>query len=472
MSITPNGFEIMLINDIRQSIIDEIRISYPDLLLEPETVEGHLVDLVSNRVYQLYLLMQSLYNNTPQYAKGIVMDSFAILKGILRFNAQPAVVTETFVGVNGSSIPANTLISDASGFQYRTVEDLTMTETCSNKIQINFTSVPTSGTWTLVINGTSHTFNYDATLMTSHAKIASYTGNYEDGFMCVLTEQPSTVSVSRSGAFNAIPSFLLIERDDLFKGSVQAVATRSGLFTSPAWTVSLLPTTISGVEYLYNVLSSSEGRNTETDAELFERFVSEPGALGATIEGIKALLPRLVNDINDIDPVTKVLIKTHYGVGPSGAPNPLEVFISGGTGKGQIIADNLRLNLIAAGIEMLGDETYTVTDSDGFEHTSKFSRVTKKEIYVNMNISVNPATFPGEDAVKEALVTWGNALSVGQDVIRIPGVVGALINVPGILDVPLLELSDDDVTYSESNIDIDDYEESEWSASNITITIL
>lgn len=472
MTITALGYELPLINDIRTSIADEIRITYPDLLLKPETVEGHIVDLVANRVYQLELKMQALYNDLPGNAIGLALDSWCKLKGISRYAATPAVTELTFVGNNGTTIPAGTLVVDNSDLNYSTQADINLTEVCSNIIQINFTSVPTSGTWTLTINGVSTVFNYNVVNMLLHSKVSSYTGNYEDGFTCVIVEQPSTVAVVRSGAFNAVPSALILERSDLFKNTVTAVATRPGLFTSPAWAVAQLVVSIAGVNYTYNVLASDEGRNEETDDELYERFSTLNGSISGSIEGLKESLPRFVNEEVDDDPVTKVLIRTHYGAGPTGAPNPIEIYVSGGVSKGQEIADALRLHLVAPGITLYGDETYTCQDSDDFDHECKFSRISKQPIYVNIRVQVDASVFPGAEAVKEALVEWGNSLGAGSKVIRIPGVTSALSAIPGILDIPLLTLSEDGVTYVATNIDIDPYEESEWTLANIDVDVI
>ena len=471
MGITETGYQLKLISEWRQDIISEIRTTYPDLLLAPESIEGHIVDVVSNRLYQADLKMQALYNNTPKYAVGQALASFGLLKGLIPYTPQPASGNVTFVGDFGAEVDAGSLVKDSSELEYKTLADIILDEVCGNKIYIGFTSVPTGGTWTLNINGTSYVFNYDETDITLHPLVSGATGSYLEGFVCELTEAPSGVEVTRSSVFNASVSAFITEHEDLFKKSVNVLAPVPGNFTSSAWTVTSAVTSLPGVNYIYNEADMDSGTDAETDEEFYIRFNDNSGALGGTINGIRNLLPLLVNGDETEDLITKTVIKEHSGAGPAGAPNPLEIFVSGGISRGQSIADTLRLNLVSAGITLLGDELWTVTDDDGFEHPTRFSRVSSKLIYLRASIEVD-STFPGVDALKEAIIAYGNALSVGEDVIRIPGVTSAFAQVDGLTNIATLELSNDGFTWASSNIAVDTYEESEWVLANIDITVI
>lgn len=471
MTISASGYEVGNITDIRQSLIDSIQSDYPDLTFEPETFEGHIVDLVADRIYKLELKFQSLYNNTPSTAIGQALYSFGLLKGLTPIPAQPSILSATFVGANGATVPSDSMIKDNQGFIYKTISSITLSDTCDNKIFVNFSKTPTAGTWSLTIDDESRTFVFNISSFTTHPYVSSQTGNFLDGYVLTLTVNPTTVSVSKSSAFDAVVTSNILELDDLYKGDVLAVNQTVGNYKTESHQCNILVNNIVDVDYVYNALDSTEGTNDETDVEFFERMYDVSLANGNSLDGIKNRLMYNINNGETLDLIRKVLIKTHYGVAPEGAPNPLEVFVSGGVSRGQEIAEELRLNLVSAGITLLGDETYTVTDIDGYEHESKFSYVPTIDIYVNLEIETD-STYDGDDAVKNAIVQWGNSLGIGKDVIRLPGLISSISGINGITNVVLLELSDDGITYAESNISIDDYTESSWTTDNITITVV
>jgi len=363
------------------------------------------------------------------------------------------------------------LVKDNQGFNYRTINSTILTEVCDNKIFIRFSKVPTSGTWSLTVDDETRTFNFDNTTITTHPYVSSQTGSYLDGFVLTLSLNPETISVAKSTTFDSNVESFILEKDDLFKGSVIATNTTPGAFQTKAYNCNILTTSVTNVQFVFNPENSSEGRNAETNEEFYQRFTETSLANGNSIEGIKNRLLQIINRNQTTDLLRKVKIKTHYGMGPSGAPNPLEVFIAGATTKGEQVATVLRLNLVSAGITLLGDEEFAVRDSEDIEHISRFSRIATKDIYVRMDIEVD-GTFETIEEVKEAIVQWGNSLDAGQDVIRIPGLVSSFVGIKGILNVENLELSLNGADYNPENIEIDPFEESAWSIDRIEINII
>lgn len=474
MTITNDGYVVKLINEIRTELINTLKVDYPTLLFEPETFEGHVVDLVAEKIYNLMLTQESLYNQTPETAVGQALYSFGFLKGLSPNPATPSVATVKILGTLNATVPEGALIKDNQGYTYAVQEETVLTNACAdNKIYVGFNRVPDAGTWTLTIDDQSLVIQWDdeASDIETHPYVTSATGNYKDGFELELTLRPTTIETTKSSAFPATPFTQIVELDNLYYEEVLVVNTEAGAYVSDPYRITTLITKPSGITYVYNDEISSTGTAEETDDEFYDRFIDTPIANGNSIEGIKSRLISIINDNQTFDLLEKVKIKEHYTLGATGAPSALEVFVSGAVTRGEEIARQLRLNLVSAGIQLLGDESYTVTDSDGETHQSKFSYVTKKDIYVNMRLKVT-VDYAGDDVVKDALVRFGNSLGVGEDVIRLPGVISALYGIDGINDVVYLKLSDDNIYFDETNISIDDYEESNWTTANISLTTI
>jgi len=127
-----------------------------------------------------------------------------------------------------------------------------------------------------------------------------------------------------------------------------------------------------------------------------------------------------------------------------------------------------------AGIETYGDVSKTVTDSQGFSHTIKFSRPTEVDIWLILDLTTT-SEYPtdGDNQVKALMVEWGNGLGVGQDIIVYPDLVAQLATIPGITDVGVkIGLSDPPTL--DDNIPIDDgtggdAEISAWDTARITV---
>ena len=129
-----------------------------------------------------------------------------------------------------------------------------------------------------------------------------------------------------------------------------------------------------------------------------------------------------------------------------------------------------------AGIEPHGDVNKTVTDSQGFDHTIKFSRPTEVDIYLELDLTVT-SEYPadGDTQVEDTMVEWGNALGAGQDVIVFGtnALVAQLNSIPGIEDV-VVRVKDGAGPTTDDNVFIDDgsvatVEISRWDTSRITV---
>lgn len=468
--ITENGYKLPLLSDIRRDIAEAIRSKFPELLLEPESVEGHITDVVAERIWRLEQKLQSLFALTPATAKGIGLDHFAVLKTLTRIEAQPATVFVTLVGPDSTLVTQGLKVKDIRGFEYQLSDDVLLDQTCDNLFVIRFSSIPSAGTITVNVNGTATSLSWNQPL-TDHPLISDVEGDFVRGFKCTVSETLDSVSVTRSATYNSTPTAQILESDLFFKNTISSVAIEFGAYSSAPYTVNSGVNLPGVIEYVYNSDFSVGGSDRETDEEFYNRFISNTGAIGGSIQGIINNLIFLANEGRIDDLVTQVKVREHYGTGPEGAPNPLEVYVEGGTTIEQKIAEIIRLYLVSAGITLLGDLEFTVVDSEGVAHESRFSRPELVDVYVNIELEVD-SSYPGDEEVKKAIFEWGSKLRIGQDVIRIPGLTSSLRDIPGILNVDTLGLSTDGITFEEDNLEISDWSLSNWNIDNINVTII
>lgn len=246
------------------------------------------------------------------------------------------------------------------------------------------------------------------------------------------------VPIGFIASVNGDPSarFVTIESGIIVGGYVDLdfQAENTGAVQAPAGSLTVIETPQTGVDSVTNTLDAVLGRDTETDAELKQRRAELLQRSGtATVEGIR----RHVLDVLNVLQCT--VIENSSGiVDPDGRPpKSFESVVSGGddTEIAQAIFDAK-----AAGIETHGAITKVIVDSQGISHDVKFSRPADKEIWLIVNITPNTDPnegdlYPtsGDQDVEDALLVYGEAFTMGQDVINsqlyspintVPGVVG------------------------------------------------
>jgi len=260
---------------------------------------------------------------------------------------------------------------------------------------------------------------------------------------------------------------------------VECTCTVTGPLTANSGTITVIDNPISGLTSVENAEDAVAGRDIETDAEFRIRRnqrlqISLAGPLGA----IRSAILELNDDATKAELESVILFENYTNVTDSRnlPPKSLEavVYQAGGvTSRDAEIAEAI-FESKPAGIETYGTVSNTVTDSQGFDHTIKFSRPTEVDIYLDLDLSVND-DYPldGDTQAQDLIAAWGNSLGSGQDVIVYPALVGQLASIPGITDVTVRIGIAPDPTLDD-NIDIDDgsvalVELSRWDTSNIIV---
>lgn len=240
---------------------------------------------------------------------------------------------------------------------------------------------------------------------------------------------------------------------------VEMESTETGPIVANAGTLTVIVTPVSGWNSITNDADATLGEDEETDADLRLRRVEELRATGsASVEALKA-------DISTVADVEEVVIfeNTALTTDVDGVPGKaFEAVVLGG--EDADIAEQI-FNSKSAGIEAYGTTTETVTDSQGFDHTIKFTRPTEKTMMVEIFTTIDADEFPsdGADQIKQAVVDRADELQgIGDDVI-LTKYYGAINGISGVADVTTLKFYDNATLGSEVLAETNFATHTKWS---------
>src|SRR5690625_2769756 len=226
---------------------------------------------------------------------------------------------------------------------------------------------------------------------------------------------------------------------------------------TPANTITEIVTPLVGVDEVTNIEATSGGRDKETDAELRERY-DRSFAFGgsATTASIEANLLGLAG-VRDARVHENTTMNELDGM----PPKSIAPFVFGG--EDEDIARTI-YELKSAGIQSYGTTEITITDENDEEHTIGFTRNDVVDIYVHVELETND-DFPidGYKQVRTKVIEYiggqdedaveYNGLGLAQDVIYVK-VIGAIQQIEGITDIPVLYIDTKTPAENIGNINI------------------
>jgi uncharacterized phage protein gp47/JayE len=295
--------------------------------------------------------------------------------------------------------------------------------------------------------------------------------------VCQVDGTPATSIPAGSQVRSTAGDLFTLDTTVVLTGSpddANFTAIEYGPIPALAGTITEIVTPISGWDTVDNTDAGVVGRYEETDAELRQRRIAFISIIGAaTVEAIGGRI------LQEIDGVTAVSIYTNredttdiYGR----PPHSVEAVVLGGDD------DDIRAKLwetVAAGIQTYGNESGTITDSNGDTQDVYFSRPVTEYVWIIVTVDsyYNEEIFPvdGSDAIKEALVEYGSTFGMGKDLIidrwqvpiytEVPGIGGMTIQ-HAVTSTPLGTPS-----YGTSNIAIGPTSIAEMDTDRITVNL-
>jgi uncharacterized phage protein gp47/JayE len=460
--------------------------------LLPTEIFGQLIGIFSDREAEIWDLLEAVYNSAfPDTASGINLDNVAAITGAVRKSATKSVATVRLFGALGTSVPQGIVFSVAGvpTSRFTSTTGGTIGAGLNETQKIVFSAVPASGTFKLTFDGdTTAALQYNASAndiksaleLLDSVDVVDVTGSFSAGFLVEFkgtmaeADQPAILPFDvllADGSSNPIT----ITVSEIQKGygpflDVTAAANVTGPVQAPAGTLTVIETPIFGIDSALNLLDADLGQSQETDGDLkLRRLASLQRSGASTIPGILAGLLA----IDGVDTVFVFENTTDIVDGEGRPPRSYEAYIQGGE-----VADIVPVlwGTKPAGIQMIGNQSETFTDEQGFSQTVKFSRPVEREVWLIVEVETNTdplergGVYPtnGDQLVRDAVLAYGVQHEIGEDVVlsrfyssinAIPGVVGISIKA-GFAENPAGTV----------NLDIDVAELAVFDSTRITVT--
>jgi len=476
--------------------LDDIKIEYetffksifgPNINILPSSKFGQLIGILSERESLLWELGEGIYNSQyPLKSSAVQLDNVVSLTGLKRQSGLKSQVTLTFLGDVGTIIPALSIFSVSGNSSARFVLETSQTISAGqDEIQkILFDSVPDSGNFVLSLGGNdSASLAFNATsqdienALNALPNLSSVlvAGDFSTGFNITFQgadgfqDQP-LLSVGTNSLLNgATPVNLTFSTTQIgFPNRVQAlvVAENVGAISAPSGSLSVIENPLVGLVSVSNELDATVGRSIESDADLKLRRENSLQTAGASVLGAIASQLASLSLVDAVVAFENITMITDVDGRP---PKSFEMVVQGGVDLD--IAQKI-WETKPAGIETFGTSSALATDSEGVTHLMKFSRPFDVLIYVEFDLTVD-VNFPvdGQSQAETAILNFGNALTIGQDVIVFPKLISTLNNIQGILDISIRIGKTASPTLND-NIVIASNEVSKWDSARTLVTIL
>ena len=426
--VTPTGLNRKTLQELRVEFENKFKqvfgVTFETAVDSPN---GLLVSQLALSYNDLWELAQEIYSSLdPNQAVGAALDARVAFNGISRKPALPCKVEAVLYTTNANStIYAGALANRQRGnLNFALDETVTISRASCDELLI-------------IDNGsaknTEYVFHFtfgDVTLnnSTSAGNLSVLrTAVNSAGGSATLTDRGLIVKTSDSfpvGITGAMPDDFIILSGK--KGDFTAVDL--GYQTCEIGELDTIAVGVSGWNSVYNYVAGDPGEDLESDESLRVRR-----AAAARVRKSRATDPAIEAALLDVRGVSSALVKSNRGFDTDSDGIPGKAFTSlviGGNDNeiAQCIYENQ-----PAGIQSYGNTSVNITDSHGIEQQISFSRPTAVYLWVKVTYSLyDEEAFPGQDAVKAALVEWAEReYTLGKDVIS-TRINQGLYDVPGI----------------------------------------
>lgn len=476
-TLNANGFTIrtmtQIVEALRQRAATE-EFFGENIDTTPDSALGILINLFAAGVLEQEELSQAVYDQfNRDKAEGKNLDDLAALIGISRLRASGSTGELLFTGSNGITVPQGFATSDVDDRIVLTDNAVTLNRNSCQQSRFSVSSVTVGQDYTLNIEGTE--FTYTSKAGDTNIQIIEGLHNavgIRPTFMSQVEEE-TTLAIISTLQNNSLTTLNTSNLQlDSVSSTVRGTAAVAGATPFVTGSITQIPNAQLGVNSVTNPSDFTLGRLGETDQQLRLRLAQREQSTGtATIPAIEASLSSLTG-------VTNVLVIENDDITADSAgrpPKSYQTYVSGG--NEQDIANEIWTTK-PAGIQTFGDITRVVRDSQGVEQSVSFSRPTERFAHVRVTYSLyDEESFPvnGEEAIRNAVLNFGNSLSQGNDVIPQRFNAAIFQNVSGLLtvstEIGLTTTSGGTPSYVTTPIPVANTEFTSFDLSRITASI-
>lgn len=420
--VTDTGFVKKDITVIKAELEALLKALFGDNInVDPDSTFGQFIGTFSKQGADFWDGLEQVYHSQyPNTADGVSLDNVAAINAITRKAATETFVESVLFGTEGTVVTAGSqaeLEETSEIFELRTA--VTISALAAVKAEC---SVPATGgaDYTVTINTSTFTGSGASITAIVAAIVADITAGSEpveatdnlDGSFTIVSNDAVTsfsVSVGTDVDLDSFGSYGIFD------------AVIAGATPVPVGTLTIIVTPISGWNSVDNLLIGQIGTDVETDVEFRLRRLNDLAAVNAaTLDAIRS---RISNDVEGVSQV--IVLENRTDIVDSGGrpPHSFEAVVVGG--ESQDIGEKI-WEVKPAGIatHKNTDPTFgisvNVTDSEGNIQIVNFSRPETIIVQVASRLTLySEESFPigGNDAVREAILAYGQELNIGNDLL-------------------------------------------------------
>lgn len=486
MALDATGLTVQSFTEILENLNTNLKANLGQTVDTSEnSLLGVINNLLASSLSDLNELAQGLYDSTSLLkAEGEALENLALLVGYLRTPATSTSGVAYFIGADGTDIPEGSSVSSVRGDEYLTTEPVQIAAQDCVNARLGVAVVQDNEDYVVTIDAVTETYTSDANatiteILTGLEALIALNSDVTTNLVIDLDEEADSYLEIDKVNKDIPMSITAISYIDFPQATTSSIisAAQTGAIAGDAEAIINILTPIVGWEAVINPTDFGLGADLETDEELRLRVLSGYSTVGsATPDTIGSILLEVAG-------VTAVKVKeniTEVIDGDGIPPKSYECIVN--DGDAQDIGNTI-WETKPAGIRTHGDISVLVDDFNGQEQTVKFSRPTTKYAHISVYYTkYNEEDFPvdGEDTMKQAMLEFGDTLTIDNDVIpqRFVGVIYP--EVSGILDLDIeiattANVNDDPVAspidpFTNQPIPYSDEEISSFAISRMTVT--
>lgn len=417
--LTPQGPNIkrldVILDEMHDALTEKLGVNTRQ---NPQSLLNHLLTNVADRIAELWEYgVDVYYSQYPSTAEGISLDNAAQYGGSTRETPAPSYYRILCTGLDGTVIPAGTLIaSDTNPVTQLTLSDARMiTRSSFNTATLKVAASAILSPLTVILNGTPYSF----TPKDKEGFVEALRGLQEtivdDSFTVTLNEEAGLLQIRANDDTSSNTMVLSENLTTETVGSIITFATvESGDILLPNGIVTKIVKSAAGLQAVTNVGTYIAGRLSETDIDFRQSYADKifsrstrmlesiRSAILSNVQGVTSVAP-YENDSNVIDDMGRW-------------PHSVEVVVDGGDSTE--IAQQI-LNTKAGGINTFGSVEVVIPGVYGEDITVRFNRPTYVKVWFRIGVTVSrKAVLPINYAslIKEVILESMDELDTGQNV--------------------------------------------------------
>jgi len=418
--LTSTGFKLKRLSDILSDLNAGVTSTFGSFNTAADSAMGQFMGIFAAVAAERWEVDEDVYfSQYPATAEGVSLDNASELVGVIRLAASKSLALASISGNESTLVPAGSIIKASStNDTFSAVADGIITQANALAITCEVTTAVDSTSYTVIINGGPYTYVSDSSATVeeiANGLVTAINGTTEPVVAAYVSDGIFTVTTTvNAEAFNFSPGDNL--QTTARTSPLYFQADTAGPILVLANTLNVIVTPIAGWSTVTNLDDGVTGRNAETDIELRARRNASLRISGsASIEAIRA---KLLQDVANVTNVIGYENRTETTDGDGRPPHSFEMVIVGGSSAD---IGNKLWQIKPAGIQTYGNDSYSVTDSNGDPQVMYFSRPTNVYIWIKCTVTVvDVGLFPenGLTAIAQALADFGSAnFSVGDSII-------------------------------------------------------